>query len=66
MNYDTVVEEFLSRPDNPFKELDQAKARSVLVGYVEGLTTWQHPATIIQEMLDSDEEIDVLRERIVS
>ena len=65
MNYDTVVEELLSRPDNPFKDLNQAKARSILVGYVEELTTWQHPATILQEMLESDEEIEALTKVIM-
>ena len=61
-----AVREFLGEKDNPFKILNQEIAYPVLVDYVEGLLTWEHPATILDQVLESDEEIEVLTDRIVS
>ncbi|HZK53004.1 MAG TPA: hypothetical protein VFC84_02190 [Desulfosporosinus sp.] len=61
-----AVREFLEEKDNPFKILNQEIAYPVLVDYVEGLLTWEHPSTILDQVLESDEEIEVLTNRIVS
>ena len=60
-----VVRGFLDEKDNPFNYLNREIAYSVLVDYVEGLMTWEHPSTILQQVLESDEEIEVLTNRIV-
>lgn len=61
-----VVREFLDEPNNPFEQLNKAIAYSVLVDYVDGLLVWEHPSTILNQVLESDEEIEVLTNRIVS
>ena len=60
-----AVREFLDKPNNPFEQLNKDLAYPVLVEYVETLLTWEHPATILDQVLESDEEIDVLTDRIV-
>jgi len=60
-----AVQEFLDEPNNPFEQLNKDLAYSVLVDYVDGLLTWEHPATILDQVLESDEEIEVLTDRIV-
>lgn len=60
-----AVREFLDKTNNPFKQLNKGLAYSVLVEYVEGLLTWEHPETILAQVLESDEEIQYLTYRII-
>ena len=60
-----AVREFLDKTNNPFKQLNKGLAYSVLVEYVEGLLTWEHPETILAQVLESDEEIQILTNRMV-
>ena len=61
-----AVREFLDEPNNPFEQLNKAIAYSVLVDYVDGLLAWEHPSTILNQVLESHEETEVLTNRIVS
>ena len=47
-----------------FKDIDPVVAKIVLHDYVDALTDWQSPETILSEALDSQEEISVLRDHM--
>lgn len=54
--------QWLLTKDHPFKDFDESVIIPVLEQYLDDLVDWQHPATILAEMLDDEIEIRALRE----